>query len=108
VATTLGDASERLVVLVDEGTRMVVDIADRDTRPSVSVPQAAEPVAGEDGGDRGAGMPEERADPMRPPSPLDPRGQDGLDLLGRGPAWRVMGPRAAILEPGPALGPIPG
>ncbi len=107
VAAAVGDPAELLVVLVDERARVVVDVADRHARQAIGVAQPGVAGPGEDGIHGRAGLAEQRAEPMRAPAPFDPAAEDRLDDLGPGQPGRAVGSRAAVLETGPALGPIP-
>ena len=102
----VGDAPELLVVLVNERTRMVMDVADGDARQAIGIPQPGVAGPPQDGVDGRAGMPGQRADPVRYPASLDPRAENGFDPVRRGDPRRAVRAGAAILEPGPALGDI--
>jgi hypothetical protein len=106
--TAVGDPAELLVVLVDERARVVVDVADRHAGQPVGIAQPAVAGAGEDRIHGRARMTGQRAQAVRAPAPLDPGPQDLRDLVGRRLAGRTMRPRAGVLEPEPAFGPISG
>jgi hypothetical protein len=105
-AATVRHAAELLVVLVDERTRMAGHVADRSSGDAVAVVQAVEAGAPQDAVDGRARMTRERRQARRavaaPGAGPDDRGRD----LGGRPARRAVRPRAAILDPGKAVGPI--
>ena len=102
----VGDAPELLVVLVDELAGTLAHVAHRHPRGPVGVAEPAEAVAGQHRVHGRAGMPGQRADPVRYPASLDPRAENGFDPVRRGDPRRAVRAGAAILEPGPALGDI--
>ncbi len=106
MAAARGDATELLVVLVDERARVVVDVADRHAARSVGVAQPTHPGPAEDLADRRARMTGQRRQAVWPVSPADPGADDEIDLLGRQRARRPMRSRAVIEEAVLALIPI--
>jgi hypothetical protein len=105
-AAAVRHPAELLVVLVDEGARVAGDVADRSRGHPVGVAQAVEAGPPEDAVDRRAGMTGQRGQPGRAVPPPGACPEDRRGHLVRRAAWRTVRPRAAVLEPGQAIGPI--
>jgi hypothetical protein len=106
VATTIRDAPLGLDVDMDQLPGPLTLIAHHLAAGPVQLGQPGQPVAIQHRPDRGAGLPQRPADPMRPhPVGLAP-GHDGLLALGRQPPRAPMGPTAPVDQPSWALGPI--
>ena len=108
MATAVGDAPQLLVVLVDERARVVVDVADRDATQAVGVAQPAVAGPGQDGVHGRARDARVRGPIRCGPQRRSTRAAGSPRPLGRGQPRRVVRPGGAVLEPGPALGSIPG
>jgi hypothetical protein len=106
VTPTVGYPPELLVILMDEGSRVAGDIADRRGRDPVAIGQAVEAAADQDSVDRRAWAAQERPESIRAVSSALSGGQDLLfGRLGE-PARRTPRPRRSIEQPNLTFGSI--
>jgi hypothetical protein len=108
VAAPVGDASELLVVLVDERARVIVDVADGDPAETVGVPQSAVAGPGKDRIHGRARVTGQGSEAVGTPASVDPGTEDRRDLVGWRQSGRAVRPGAAVLESRPAFRSIAG
>jgi hypothetical protein len=106
VTAAVGDPPKLLDVHVEQLARSLADVADGDAGWTIAIGQAGQAVARQDVADGRAWHADDRGQAMRTDAELVAGQQDRIDLgLRQGPR-RMVRPRRAVLEAGPALGTV--